>query len=162
MADNLLGIDPTLIKKAKDAVKKERDLLQAVLDAHGAWISHRQTHGASALNAIRKDLESRFDDPDVWRDQIRSVLSQAMWYGLNVRDYSRAMVEAEKGLTGRLGSLSTADHVLAELDRIGKLKTASSEDQVLRSKLIRMAKEMPKGSEDRKALLAMLRDEKGA
>lgn len=155
MADNVLGIDPKLIQKAKEAVKKERDLLQAVLDAHNAWVSHRQTYGARALNAIQEDLESRFDDPDVWRDQIRSVLSNAMWYGLDVRDYSRAMVEAEKGLTGRLGSLSTADHILAELDRIGKLKSAS-EDQVLRSKLIRMAKEMPKGSEERRALLATL------
>lgn len=156
MADNVLGIDPKLIRKAKDAVKKERDLLQAVLDAHNAWLSHRQTYGARALNAIREDLESRFEDPDVWRDQIRSILSTAMWYGLDVRDYSRAMVEAEKGLTGRLGSLTLADSILSELDRIEKMKTASSEDQVLRSKLIRMAKEMPKGSEERRALLATL------
>jgi hypothetical protein len=155
MADNVLGIDPKLIQKAKEAVKKERDLLQAVLDAHNAWLSHRQTYGARALNAIQKDLESRFDDRNVWRDQILSVLSTAMWYGLDVRDYSRAMVEAEKGLTGSQGSLATADDILAELDRIGKLKSAS-EDQVLRSKLIRMAKEMPKGSEERRALLATL------
>jgi hypothetical protein len=155
MADNVLGIDPKLIQKAKEAVKKERDLLQAVLDAHNAWLSHRQTYGARALNAIQKDLESRFDDRNVWRDQILSVLSTAMWYGLDVRDYSRAMVEAEKGLTGSQGSLATADDILAELDRIGKLKSAS-EDQVLRSKLIRMAKGMPKGSEERRALLATL------
>jgi hypothetical protein len=157
MADNLLGIDPKLIKKAKEVVEEERDLLQAVLDAHFAWKAFRQKNKADALRAIQEDLNSRFEDPDVWRNQVRSVLFHAMAFGLDTRDYGKAMLNAEKGLKGILGAITSADDLLSELDRIEKMKTAS--DQLLRSKLIRMASGMPKGSEERKAILATLRGE---
>ena len=108
--------DNRLLSVAAKAIETEKEALEAIQSAFQAW---KATHKAAAekMSAVRKDMDSKYDNR-VWRDVVTSAFSSATWYGLNVRDFVKAMGEAEKALGGTYGSIGEAQRILDDIKRI--------------------------------------------